>query len=67
MRRHLISCILTLILAATAVNAQSFSSFILSGRADNLAMGDITFRTPDLAAHRVDAAVSFDHSRNDCI
>ena len=59
MRRHLISCILTLILAATAVNAQSFSSFILSGRADNLAMGDITFRTPDLAAHRVDAAVSF--------
>lgn len=59
MRRNLISCILTLVLAATAVNAQSFSSFILSGRADNLAMGDISFRTPDLAAHRVDAAVSF--------
>ena len=59
MRRNLISCILTLVLAATAVNAQSFSSFILSGRADNLAMGDISFQTPDLAAHRVDAAVSF--------
>ena len=62
MRRHLISSILTVILALsslTSLQAQSFSSFILSGRADNLAMGDISFRTPDLAAHKVDVALSF--------
>ena len=63
MRKKRISCILTAVLAVltatTAVNAQSFSSFILSGRADCLAMGDISFQTPDLAAHKVDVALSF--------
>lgn len=60
MRRFLISCILTAAVAASSVaNAQSFSSFILSGRADKLAMGDIAFGTPDLAAHQVDVALSF--------
>lgn len=60
MRRFLISCILTAAVAASSVaNAQSFSSFILSGRADRLAMGDIAFGTPDLAAHQVDVALSF--------
>ena len=60
MRRFLISCILTAAVAATSVaSAQSFSSFILSGRADRMAMGDIAFGTPDLAAHQVDVALSF--------
>lgn len=60
MRRFLISCILTAAVAASSVaNAQSFSSFILSGRADRMAMGDIAFGTPDLAAHQVDVALSF--------
>ncbi len=63
MRRFLISSILTATLAVLAAlpaaNAQSFSSFILSGRADRLAMGDIAFGTPDLAVHQVDVALSF--------
>ena len=62
MRRKPISCILTLLLLLSAVpvvRAQSFSSFILSGRADNLASGDLAFRTPDLLTHQVDASVSF--------
>ena len=63
MRRNPISCILlTVVLALAAiptVQAQSFSSFILSGKASVLAMGDIAFRTPDLALHKVRADVSF--------
>ena len=63
MRNKRISCILAAVLTtlvlAPAASAQSFSSFILSGKAADLAMGDISFRTPDLAAHKVDAGVSF--------
>ena len=63
MRNKRISCILATVLTAmvltTAASAQSFSSFILSGRASEEAMGDISFRMPDLAAHKVDASVSF--------
>lgn len=63
MRKTRISCyvavLLAVLAAAPALNAQSFNAFILSGRADNLAMGDLSFRTPDLAAHKVDVALSF--------
>lgn len=63
MRNKRISCLLTAVLtvlaATTTANAQSFSSFILSGRADGLAMGELSFLTPDLTVHKVDAAVSF--------
>lgn len=56
---RILAVILTLMSAATAVHAQSFSSFIHSGKAADLAMGDLSFQTPDLARHRVDAALSF--------
>lgn len=63
MRNKLISCILASVLAAlyltTAASAQSFSAFILSGKASDLAMGDLSFRTPDLAMHSIAADVSF--------
>ena len=63
MRSKLISRILlTSLIALAAIpaaQAQSFNSFILSGKASDLAMGDIAFKTPDLAAHRVDVALSF--------
>ena len=63
MRSKLISRILLTSLIALAaipaVQAQSFNSFILSGKASDLAMGDLSFRTPDLAAHKVDVALSF--------
>ena len=62
MRSNRISRILLvglIALSATTAGAQSFSSFILSGKAGDLASGDISFRTPDLAAHRIDAGVSY--------
>ena len=63
MRSKLISRILLTSLIALAsfpaAQAQSFNSFILSGKASDLAMGDIAFKTPDLAAHRVDVTLSF--------
>ena len=63
MRKNLISrfWLASLIALAfiPATHAQSFSSFILSGKASDLAMGDIAFKTPDLASHRVDVALSF--------
>ncbi|MBQ3742560.1 MAG: PorV/PorQ family protein [Bacteroidales bacterium] len=45
--------------AIPASRAQSFSPFILSGKASDLAVGDISFRTPELASRKVDAGVSF--------
>ena len=63
MRRKNLSCaLLTALLAFTtvsSVHAQSFSSFILSGKAGDLATGDISFQVPELAAHRVHAGVSY--------
>ncbi|MBR5019235.1 MAG: PorV/PorQ family protein [Bacteroidales bacterium] len=63
MRKNLISRIwlasLIVLAFIPAAQAQSFSSFILSGKASDLAMGDIAFKTPDLATHRVDVALSF--------
>ena len=47
------------LLSVPASRAQSFSSFILSGRADVLATGDLSFLTPDLDAGRISAGVSY--------
>ena len=63
MRRNPISCILlTVALVLTALPtayAQSFNSFILSGKAGDLAMGDLALRTPDLALQKMRADVLF--------
>ena len=63
MRKHIIFSILTAAVlslsAMPAAKAQSFSQFILSGKAGSLAMGDISFVTPELAAGRMQAAVSY--------
>ncbi|MBQ6300600.1 MAG: PorV/PorQ family protein [Bacteroidales bacterium] len=56
--RILLTCVVALT-TTTAVNGQSFSSFILSGRATTLGMGDVSFLTPELAVQKIDAAVSF--------
>jgi len=61
--RRILSCILIsavlLAMSFPTAHAQSFSSFILSGKAGTLAMGDVSFLSPDLATHRMDASVSF--------
>lgn len=62
MRKFLLHHILSalfLTIAAGSVSAQSFSSFILSGRADKLASGDLAFLTPDLEANKIDISLSF--------
>ena len=63
MRRNILSRILLTALVAltmtTAVKAQSFSPFILSGKATKLGMGDVSFLAPELATQKVDAAVSY--------
>ena len=62
MRRKTITrTLLTALLAFVtfSASAQSFSSFILSGKAGELAAGDLSFRTPELAAHSIQADVSF--------
>lgn len=56
--RILLACLIALS-AIPASRAQSFSPFILSGKASDLAVGDISFRTPELACRKVDAGVSF--------
>lgn len=62
MRRRTITCSLLtalLVLVTFSASAQSFSSFILSGKSGELAAGDLSFRTPELAAHNILADVSF--------
>ena len=59
MRTIRIYCILFALSVAPVLRAQSFSSFILSGKADELAAGDLSFRTPDLALHKMKAELSF--------
>ncbi|MCR5709543.1 MAG: PorV/PorQ family protein [Bacteroidales bacterium] len=63
MRKQIYGSILTALVAIVTIipsaNAQSFSSFILSGKAGSLARGDISFVTPDLASGKVQAAVSY--------
>lgn len=48
-----------MLLVPAAAKSQSFNPFILSGRADRLATGDLSFLTPDLQAGSVDAALSY--------
>lgn len=63
MRRNILSRILLTglfaLTALTTVKAQSFNAFILSGKASTLGMGDVAFLAPELASHKVDAAVSY--------
>ena len=56
--RILLTCLVALMTLMTA-KAQSFSSFILSGKAPTLAMGDVSFLAPELTVNKVDAAVSY--------
>lgn len=56
---HILLAGLITLAAFPAVHAQSFSSFILSGKASDLATGDLAFRTPDLAQSKMRAEISF--------
>ena len=59
--RPFFCCILLVagMLMAPVSKAQFFSPFILSGKADKLASGDLSFLTPDLQAGRLEASVSY--------
>ena len=58
-RCGLLAAVLMILSATPTAKAQTFNPFILSGRADRLAVGDLSFLTPELKERRVEAAVSY--------
>lgn len=56
---RIIAACLALLTVSTIARSQSFSTFQLSGRADRLAMGDLSFLRPELGTQRVEAEVNY--------